>query len=487
MYIYGNKKHLYQWDLNQEVVVEDSAVKYVHFSDATTGNALVTEVVDGKANVPNILLQNAFDIKAYGFCGECVREEIVINVKSRVKPDDYIYTETEIKRYDDFEKDISDLQDKISVSDKNISSIAGRVGGVEEELVSNKDSITTLDNNFYKSLMKEKIVFSSSTDCSGILNIPHTVEMKIYYKNLLTYPYAFVSGQSYNGVTVTDEGDGVIYITGKATGGNAYIPLNNNVDFGTKDLQVLDADSGSNGDYKASRFVYYKAAGKWINIFVPQGTSVKWRIKPYFMKDGNITEERIIYNYSYNDGSGASSVGSHLIPSSAGTATYYFKAQPKATLNLRSKNPQYTEIEATYYKNVGTAIEEIEQAMSEIDVLNTDKFLTQDDVDEVIKKGIPLAATYFPTKEYAESTYAKKSDIPNVSEYATKGYVDAKMGDIDLGAYATEQFVYEQISGIDLGIYALKTDIPDVTKYQTAEQVAAAINQALGVIENGTY
>lgn len=39
----------------------------------------------------------------------------------------------------------------------------------------------------------------------------------------------------------------------------------------------------------------------------------------------------------------------------------------------------------------------------------------------------------------------------------------------------------------DLSNYALKTDIPDVSGFQTAEQVQAAINEALGVIENGTY
>jgi hypothetical protein len=32
-----------------------------------------------------------------------------------------------------------------------------------------------------------------------------------------------------------------------------------------------------------------------------------------------------------------------------------------------------------------------------------------------------------------------------------------------------------------------KSDIPDVSAYQTAEQVATAIDEALGVIENGTY
>ena len=35
--------------------------------------------------------------------------------------------------------------------------------------------------------------------------------------------------------------------------------------------------------------------------------------------------------------------------------------------------------------------------------------------------------------------------------------------------------------------YAKTTDIPDVSKYQTEEQVNVLINTALGVIENGTY
>lgn len=113
MYIYNEKPYLFQWDLNQEVVVEDAAVKYVHFSNASGLRALVVEVVNGKANIPNILLQEAWDIKAYGFCGECVRESLVINVKARTKPDDYIYTETECKTWDEFEQRITALEENM--------------------------------------------------------------------------------------------------------------------------------------------------------------------------------------------------------------------------------------------------------------------------------------------------------------------------------------------------------------------------------------
>lgn len=55
-----------------------------------------------------------------------------------------------------------------------------------------------------------------------------------------------------------------------------------------------------------------------------------------------------------------------------------------------------------------------------------------------------------------------------------------------------------QLPEVDLSKYALKTDIPDTSSfitigdveakgYQTEAQVLAAINEALGVIENGTY
>lgn len=41
--------------------------------------------------------------------------------------------------------------------------------------------------------------------------------------------------------------------------------------------------------------------------------------------------------------------------------------------------------------------------------------------------------------------------------------------------------------GVDLTGYAKLEDIPDVSIYQTESQVQALINEALGVVENGSY
>lgn len=51
-------------------------------------------------------------------------------------------------------------------------------------------------------------------------------------------------------------------------------------------------------------------------------------------------------------------------------------------------------------------------------------------------------------------------------------------GLVDVSGFATEEYVNNAVAGIE---------IPDVSGFQTEEQVNTLINQALGVIENGTY
>lgn len=84
------------------------------------------------------------------------------------------------------------------------------------------------------------------------------------------------------------------------------------------------------------------------------------------------------------------------------------------------------------------------------------------------------------------------------SEYATESYVSAKIAeaqlggggdseDIDLSGYATKDDLSGFITESALVDYAKKSEIPDVSAFQTAEQVSSLINEALGVIENGSY
>jgi hypothetical protein len=95
----------------------------VHFSNAITPNALVVEVVEGTANIPNILLQNDFDIKAFGYCGQSVRESYIINVIGRTKPDDYIYTETELKTWETLKTDVETVKEDVETLKTDVETV----------------------------------------------------------------------------------------------------------------------------------------------------------------------------------------------------------------------------------------------------------------------------------------------------------------------------------------------------------------------------
>ena len=98
--IYDGREYFYQWDLDRKLIVEDLEVREVHFTNRATNDAYVCEtyVEDGKTlvNVPNILLQTNWRIQAYAYDGKHTKHEKCYEVKSRSKPNDYAYTETEI-------------------------------------------------------------------------------------------------------------------------------------------------------------------------------------------------------------------------------------------------------------------------------------------------------------------------------------------------------------------------------------------------------
>jgi hypothetical protein len=111
---------LYQWDTGRKVKVSDKCkpVSEVHFSTLGDGNALVVlpyETENGTvANIPNILLQSNLGICVYVVSaaedGESTITKRTFSVATRPKPEDYIYTETEVLSYTHLEKRIEALE-----------------------------------------------------------------------------------------------------------------------------------------------------------------------------------------------------------------------------------------------------------------------------------------------------------------------------------------------------------------------------------------
>jgi len=95
---------LWQWDTGRQVEIKLSdniTLKEVHFSNNTTPNALVVKPKENIVDIPNILLQSHANLTVYAMitneAGEQTKESAVLGVNKRPKPDDYVYTETEIK------------------------------------------------------------------------------------------------------------------------------------------------------------------------------------------------------------------------------------------------------------------------------------------------------------------------------------------------------------------------------------------------------
>lgn len=122
--IYDGREHFYQWDTERKLIVSDPLIKEVHFCNRTDDCSLVCEtyVEDGVTlvNVPNILLQNDWCIRAYAYDGNYTKHEKRYDVIGRTKPADYIYTETELKNYKDLEERVDEIE-KNGISDEAVA------------------------------------------------------------------------------------------------------------------------------------------------------------------------------------------------------------------------------------------------------------------------------------------------------------------------------------------------------------------------------
>ena len=107
-------RHLYQWDIDREVRIKPrTEINEIHFAHVNDAEALVLEAnitEDGfyTANIPNILLQSTENIVIYAVNNDINVGKCTPNVVEREKPADYVYTETEVKRWEDLEKRVID-------------------------------------------------------------------------------------------------------------------------------------------------------------------------------------------------------------------------------------------------------------------------------------------------------------------------------------------------------------------------------------------
>lgn len=113
---------LVQWDKDRKVIVTGfEGGAEVHFaSPGDDHGAYVVELTDGEATVPNVLLTMAGVINAYVYSADRTVFAAALPVMAREKPDDYIYTETEVLSYKTLDEKIGDLAKLTTTARENL-------------------------------------------------------------------------------------------------------------------------------------------------------------------------------------------------------------------------------------------------------------------------------------------------------------------------------------------------------------------------------
>ena len=113
--IYDGREQFFQWDLDRKLIVDDDDIIEVHFCNRTAECALpVATHKEGNltvVNVPNLILQDSFRMNVYAYDGKHTKHAARFEIVPRSKPDTYVYTETEIKSWDELFERINQIEE----------------------------------------------------------------------------------------------------------------------------------------------------------------------------------------------------------------------------------------------------------------------------------------------------------------------------------------------------------------------------------------
>lgn len=109
---------LYQWETGRKLLVTGKNITHLHFAHKDGENSLVVIPKEENgvvvAEIPNILMQSNQDIMVFSVNVVDDKTETikkcVLSVEERPKPDDYVYTETEVLNFSTLEKRIQKLE-----------------------------------------------------------------------------------------------------------------------------------------------------------------------------------------------------------------------------------------------------------------------------------------------------------------------------------------------------------------------------------------
>ena len=142
------RTELWQWDTGRKIVVDDKSVSEVHYSKYSSTQAITREVIDGKAEIPNFLLQDTHAVTVYAYSGSIENgytvAEKTFNVVKKPKPANYVETEEDKAILSKLKEEIGDLSELQTEAKNNLVSAINEVNDKVSDIAYGEDAIETL-------------------------------------------------------------------------------------------------------------------------------------------------------------------------------------------------------------------------------------------------------------------------------------------------------------------------------------------------------
>lgn len=139
------RTELWQWDTGRKIVVDDKSVSEVHYSKYSSTQAITREVIDGKAEIPNFLLQDTHAVTVYAYSGSIengyTMAEKIFNVVKKPKPANYVETEEDKAILAKLKEEIGDLSELQTEAKDNL---VAAINEVSEEIANVADEVDAL-------------------------------------------------------------------------------------------------------------------------------------------------------------------------------------------------------------------------------------------------------------------------------------------------------------------------------------------------------
>lgn len=178
MFRLKDKEQLYQWDSNVFVEVEDPRINQVQFSTKFSASAYCVEVADSKAPIPNEMLQSYYDICAYACVvdenGQSVEYSETFSVYARPKPDNYIYTPTEVITITKVEDELlKQINSKVGIQPQDFTEEEKRIARENIGAISSSDDskmfyINVTDSSCDKTFTEVVRAYNSGSSIAAI-------------------------------------------------------------------------------------------------------------------------------------------------------------------------------------------------------------------------------------------------------------------------------------------------------------------------------